>query len=236
MKKSYPCVLLGCSLLVSGCQSQSTVADAWPSQPLSRQLVPLESHIKIYTGIPFRSRGELIWEDKFGQQYESSALAIRAEGMANEAGYDTLPVNVDDVEWHKIATYATQNPLSLSSFSSLYRQTIVIVCVDPLVIAISQLPIGTAYGGADVNARPYQQDELRHNNHDRGGFIVGLPAGIVYGTEIPFGDGKIAILSTDLDLSVMTDIASYPVRVELPSGAVCIKKSSEVFLVAELCQ
>lgn len=234
MKQLYLYILLCCILPISGCHRQSIVADAWPSQPLSHQLAPLDSHIEISTGIPFRSKGELIWEDQLGEQYDSARLAARAERMANEAGYDTIPVHVDDAEWYQVACSASENPLSLPSFSSLYRQTVVIVCVDPLVVAVANLPIGTAYSSKNVNAKPYRNGEFRHTNRNLDGFIVGLKGGVVYGTEIPYGDGGITVLQTGVSMG--TEITNFPTRVELVNGAICIHQNDDSILTVTPCE
>ncbi len=230
---AYACLAVA-FLLIPGCGNRyKMVDDGWKTQPLSSRFESVQSILEVSVGVPFHSKGRLNWKDFDGHVYNADDLARLAIDMANAYGCDTSPVLDVDEEWCSIGNQAKENPLSMEVFMALYRQTIVVVCVDPLVVVVSDSPIISAYGGDDFNAFPAASAFSDLNDVNGEKYVAALLGGVVYGTEISCHSNSLVMLSSEfLPKGIMIDFhASKEFEVETSSGRLCITLIDQVVSV-----
>ncbi len=149
-----------------------------------------DTELRVISGIPFRLSGKLRWVSCDGQAFDANAVATTVARVMRREGFDTRAVEFDNDDREPLAEAAEQNPLSLDTIDFVgypFRQTAVIVSVEPLLVVIAERPVTTPYWSDAMNVVP----------GDIGESFVGLPGGVLYGPRVPVA-GDYAILAGSL--------------------------------------
>lgn len=230
---------LGCLILFImssvGCVQAIRGPDAWPSQPFFGGPWPAAAEAEKKSGFS-RSSGDVLWSPAVALNTKSKQ--VRATAVAHEVMtyLQGTWVQFDRVEFssgqneltHQLAQ---QNPLSLQHKSSVFEQTSVVCSVDPVVVVIAKMPVGTAFSNEVVSGfhASIKAPDLAASSD---AIVVGLPGGILYGTSLPPAQ-TLWWASPDMNIKLTPLVfdAQGKARIEVPWGFLRIVPSDQGFSV-----
>lgn len=198
MQRSAIWFLLAFSFVAGGCSDTLRNPDIWPTQPYMANGEVAKSLAVRKVGIPFNSTGEILWSDSAlvnGKEFFSRKVANKIEQYFDEnSEFGSGSIDWDHQriiinEWTDVVIEQVENnPLSTSRYNTIYTGTLVVCCLDPLVVVYAPVPLGTAYINENFNAFPAADFAPELLGESSSSMFVTMPNGITYGQVIPVSD------------------------------------------------
>ncbi len=224
--------------MLSGCYRTTSGRDAWPSQPYYGGSDVAIAEARITSYLLFDMRGSVTWtKPGFDRVCVSASRVVKKTiRFLKPFGYSFEEVPRDDENRKELLDDAAQNPLSIERAHHIFQSTVVVCCIDPIVVVIAPIPIGTFYWGKALNGFPahfYAPDLVAEDEPELNKLIVvGLPGGIVYGQQVPYSS-DLLWASPDLNIEP-TPIQFGPNsegRILVPWGMLRLVPSGDLFQV-----